>query len=79
MRGVMVKTETDELVTMAEAARLRGVTHQAIADLVKRGRLRSMDIAGRPHVFKDEVLNYQPSKGGRPSKKTGKRKSAVKK
>jgi hypothetical protein len=71
----MVKTETDDLITMAEAARLRKVTHQAIADLVKRGRLNTVEVAGRAHLYRSEVLEFEPEKGGRPSKKASAKKN----
>jgi hypothetical protein len=50
---VMVKKnqekETDdmtELISQAEAARVRGVTRAAIQDLVRRGRIRSVNVGG---------------------------------
>jgi transposase len=58
-----------DLVTQSEAARLRGITPEAIADLIRRGRLTAYDVAGRPHVRRSDVLKFRPARGGRPSKK----------
>jgi hypothetical protein len=34
----------------------------------KRGRFEVYTVGGRPFVSRAEVLNFEPSKGGRPSK-----------
>ena len=54
---------------MAEAARLRGVSRNAIANLVRRGKLKSYEIGGRKLVNASEVLVFQPESIGRPPKK----------
>jgi len=59
----------DEMISQAEAARIRGVTPQAIAHLISTGKLRAVTVAGRRLVFKSEVENFEPSVGGRPPKK----------
>jgi hypothetical protein len=56
----------EDLITQAEAARLRGVTQVAIADLIKRGRLTPVDIAGRKHLRRSEVLDFTEKPAGRP-------------
>lgn len=56
---------------MTAAARLRGVSRPAIADLVRRGRLRSYQIGERKLVSKSEVVAFRPKPIGRPSKKSG--------
>ena len=64
-----MKKETKDLITQAEAARLRGVTIAAIADLVRRDRLTVVEIAGRRFVRQSEVVNFQKLKPtGRPKK-----------
>jgi excisionase family DNA binding protein len=63
-----VKGSTVDLITPADAARLRGVTRSAITDLVKRGRLRSVDVAGRPFLYRSEVEKFTPEITGRPPK-----------
>jgi predicted DNA-binding protein (UPF0251 family) len=56
-------------ISQAEAARIRGVSQQAIVNLIRRGRLTTVNMAGRSVVLRSEVENFiaQP-KGGRPSK-----------
>jgi hypothetical protein len=59
----------DDLITQAEAARLRQVSRSAINDLVKRRKLKVKIIGGQPFVSRKEVLSYAPEVGGRPAKK----------
>lgn len=56
-----------ELITLDEAADLRGVTRAAISYLVQKKRIRSTKMFGRVLVYRNEVLSYKPDKGGRPS------------
>ena len=65
------KAAVEDLISIAEAARLRGVTHGAIRNLIDRGRLSSVEIAGRRLVARSEVEAFEPEKGGRPSSKKG--------
>jgi excisionase family DNA binding protein len=64
------KKEKDEanpmsdLISQAEAARLRGVTRAAIRDLIRRNRLRSISVGGRELVYKREVLAFEKDKPG---------------
>ncbi len=64
--------ETDEmadLISQAEAARLRGVTRAAIQDLVRRGRIRSVSVGGRALVYRSEIVSYEKGEAGRPKAK----------
>jgi excisionase family DNA binding protein len=63
------------LITLDEAAALRGVSRAAISYLVARGRIQSKEMFGRVLVYREEVLSYKPAKGGRPAIKKGKGKS----
>lgn len=56
-----------EWISQAEAARMRGVSRQAIARLVRRGRLRTRFVAGRALVSRTDVLEFQPRSAGRPA------------
>ena len=56
-----------EWITKAEAGRIRQVTRQAIAKLVKKGRLATLRIAGNTLVRRSEVETYRPARGGRPA------------
>jgi hypothetical protein len=63
-----------DLVSQATAARLRGVNRAAIADLIKRGRLNTVEIDGVAYVFRSEVVNFQRQKTGpKPQTPTKKR------
>ncbi len=55
---------TKDLISQAAAAKLRGVDRAAIANLIRRGRLRTKTISGVPHVYLSEVLNFKPHKPG---------------
>ena len=76
----MVKPlDTDDLISQAQAAELRGVTRAAINDLVRRGRLRTKEVARKKLLYKSEVMALQLQKGGRPSKRSQKKAPARKK
>ncbi|HZS05311.1 MAG TPA: helix-turn-helix domain-containing protein [Blastocatellia bacterium] len=77
----MASNELENLITPAQAARLRGVSVQAIVNLLDRGKLPFLTIAGKRFLKTADVLNYEPDKGGRPanSKKPNSSKSAKKK
>ena len=55
--------DVKDLITITQAARLRGVTRQAIADLIERGRLSRYEIAGRPFVLRSEIEAFKDSRG----------------
>ena len=62
----MKATELDDLITQAEAARLRGVTREAVYDLVARGRLSAVEIGGKKFVRRSEVEGFEMLPAGRP-------------
>ncbi len=59
----------EDLITLAEAATLRGVSKSAIHELVKRGRLQSVNRYGRVLVIREEVAQFVPDRPGRKPKK----------
>lgn len=62
--------DPDDWITLAEAARLRNTTRQAISKLVKRGRLETLRIAGHILVNKMAVHSFvEESPGRKPKKK----------
>lgn len=65
--------DLNDLITQAEAAQLRGITRAAITDLVKRGRLRTVQRFGKKLVFRSEVENFQAEHKGWPKGKPRKR------
>ena len=54
-----------ELISISQAARLRGVSPQAIDDLIKRGRLEAVEVAGRRLLRRSDVEGFTPETGGR--------------
>jgi excisionase family DNA binding protein len=64
------KLVADKWISQAEAARIRGVSPQAIGRLLKKGRFRSLQIGGRILLDRREVENYRPKRTGRPRKRT---------
>jgi hypothetical protein len=63
----------DDMISQAEAARIRGVTPQAIGHLIRAGKLKTVTVAGRVLVFRSEIENFEPDVGGRPKSKARKR------
>lgn len=64
--------EPDDLVTLQQAAELRGYADvSAVSRLIERGHLSVFEKYGRKLVSRAEVEAYEPSKGGRPSSKKG--------
>jgi len=67
----------ESYLSQAEAARYRGVSKQAIANLIRRGKLNPVVVAGRTLVLRSEVEAFVPqSKPGLPARKATGRGSA---
>lgn len=66
----------DDLITQAEAAKLRGVTREAIYNLVARGRLQTVEIGGQKFVRRSEVLDFEALPAGRPPESARKKAKA---
>ena len=64
------KLVADKWISQAEAARIRGVSPQAIGRLLNKGRFRTLQIGGRILLDRREVENYKPKRTGRPRKRT---------
>ena len=60
--------DAGEWITKAQAARVRGVTRQAIAKLVSKGKLATLKIAGHTLVKRADVEAYKAEPGGRPTR-----------
>jgi excisionase family DNA binding protein len=56
------------LITVKEAAKIKGVSDKAIYDLIKRGRLNFEEVSGKKFIKREDVENYAEGKRGRPSK-----------
>lgn len=63
--------DPDVWVSQAQAARLRGVSRQAISKIARSGRISTMEIGGRLFVRKDQIVEFTAAKAGRP--KNGKK------
>lgn len=69
--------DVNDLMTQAEAAEIRGVSRAAITDLVKRGRLRVVEMFGKKLVYRSEVVSFQKDSKGWPKGKSRKEKKAA--
>ena len=58
------KFDADEWISQAEAANIRGVTRQAIARLVKKGRFSTLPIGGKTLLKRSEVEEFVPHRPG---------------
>jgi excisionase family DNA binding protein len=77
---IKYSSDIDDWISQAEAARIRGVSKQAIAKLISRNRLSAREIGGRMLVRRSEVEAFVPMPIGRPRKKAAaKKKPASKK
>jgi predicted DNA-binding transcriptional regulator AlpA len=62
-------------ISQSEAARARGISRQAIFDLIKRGRLTTLVIAGKTLVLRSEIEKFKPfDPGPKPKRKRAKKK-----
>ncbi len=64
-----------DLITQTEAAELRGASLRSINNLIRRGKLRSVEHFGKNLVYRSEVLAYEPSQGGRRPKRGGEKRA----
>jgi len=69
--------DIDDWISQVEAARIRNVSKQAIAKLIRRNRLLAREIGGRMLVRRSEVEAFVPMPIGRPRKKAAPKKQAV--
>lgn len=61
-------------MSQAEAARIRGVSRQAIARLIQKGRFKALNIGGRLLLKRTDVENYRRESPGRPTNERKNRK-----
>jgi excisionase family DNA binding protein len=69
----------DDWISQVEAARIRGVSKQAIAKLIARKRMSAREIGGRMLVRRSEVEAFVPMPIGRPRKKSAPKKKTARK
>jgi len=70
--SINLAEHADEWISQSEAARIRGVSRQAIALLLKRQRLQTLKIGGRLLVRRSDVEQFSAQSPGRRPKKKGK-------
>lgn len=58
------QVDPSDWMTQAEAARLRRVSRQAINQLVRMGRVRTLVVGRRVLVNAEDIKNYEPVKPG---------------
>ena len=73
--GSQIKIDLSELVSQQEAAEMRGVSIQAIGDLMKRGRFTVILVGGKRLLLRKEVEAFVPRRTGRPRKDSAAAKS----
>jgi excisionase family DNA binding protein len=59
------ESTADEWISQAEAARIRGVSRQSVARLIKRQRVATLKIGGRLLVRRQDIERFTPQKAGR--------------
>jgi hypothetical protein len=64
-----------DLISFADAARLRDVSRQSITKLVNKGRFKTFTVAGRKFLSRKEIEDYSPLTAGRPP--AGKKKKNI--
>ena len=70
--------DSGKYISQAEAARIRSVSEQAIADLIHRGRLTTVKVAGRTLVLRSEIESFVVRPKGRPPKNATSKKASNK-
>jgi plasmid maintenance system antidote protein VapI len=75
---VIDRRNSGKYISQADAARIRGVSKQAIANLINRGRLNTVGVAGRTLVIRSEVEAFVPQPVGHPLKKKPEQKKSKK-
>ncbi|MFO0959225.1 MAG: helix-turn-helix domain-containing protein [Isosphaeraceae bacterium] len=58
--------DASEWITQAEAARIHGVSRQAISKLVRNGKLKTIEVGGRVFVSRQDLDRFRPGPAGRP-------------
>lgn len=66
--------DASEWISKSQAAKLRGISRQAIWELVKRKRLATFVFAGRVYLYRSEVMNFKRRPRGPSTKKKGDKK-----
>ena len=68
--NLLNQIDLSQWISQAEAARLRGVTRQAISKLIRKQKIKTLEVGGHVLVNRQEVLEYEGESAGRPKSKT---------
>lgn len=63
--------DPEKWISQKKAADMRGVTRQAIHQLMKKGRFRTKEVAGKTLLHRKDVKDYEEKRGGRPPSTSG--------
>jgi excisionase family DNA binding protein len=66
--------ELSDYLTINEAAKRRGVSRQAVQDLISRGRLKARRLGRQWLIHRLDLSAYKPDPGGRPKRTKSSRK-----
>lgn len=64
----MKKIDPEELLSVADAAKLRGVSRQAINHLIRQNKIGFIQIGRNRFILRQSLESFTPDKGGRPLK-----------
>jgi excisionase family DNA binding protein len=64
----LTEDSAGDWISQAEAARIRGVSRQAIGRLIRRHRLQTLKVAGRMLVRRKDIEQFSAQKAGRRAK-----------
>jgi hypothetical protein len=64
-----ITINTDDWVSIPQAAEIRGTTRQAITKLVNKGRFKTVVIGGYTLVNRKDVETFKPVNTGRPKER----------
>jgi hypothetical protein len=68
-----ITINTNDWISIPQAAEIRGTSRQAIAKLVSKKRFKTIVIGGYTLVNRKDVENFEPVNTGRPKKRTNRR------
>lgn len=68
-----MKFNPEELVSQATAARMRGVSKQAITGLIQRGKLKTVVIDDHVFLLRTEIEGFKPDVPGPRPKRSAKK------
>jgi len=68
-----IKIKTDDLVTVAQAARELGCARLTIYRWIRAGKIVSIEVAGSPYILKTEVARLQEKRAASDAALSGSR------